>query len=109
MGSDPVAGRTNYLGIRHSHFRITLRDWLRGLDKALIAIASALTFILTAMVAMVIHRIHSVHRMVRIAGQELMLRLLRPQRGMLSGVLVVPTLYFLQKKDICFQRCERLL
>jgi len=44
----------NYLGIRHSHFRITLRDWLRGLDKALIAIASALTFILTAMVAMVI-------------------------------------------------------
>jgi hypothetical protein len=44
----------NYLGIRHSHFRITLRDWLRGLDKALIAIASALTFILTALVAMVI-------------------------------------------------------
>lgn len=44
----------NYLGIRHSHFRITLRDWFRGLDKALIAIASALTFILTAMVAMVI-------------------------------------------------------
>ena len=54
MGSDPVSGRTNYLGIRHSHFRTTLRDWLRGLDKALIAIASALTFILTAMVAMVI-------------------------------------------------------
>src|SRR5690348_3386572 len=46
---------TNYLGIRHSHFRITLRDWLRGLDKALIAIASALTFILTAMVAMVVY------------------------------------------------------
>jgi hypothetical protein len=45
----------NYLGIRHAHFRITLRDWLRGLDKALIAIASALTFILTAMVAMVIY------------------------------------------------------
>src|SRR4051812_3966872 len=44
----------NYLGIRHSHFRITLRNWLRGLDKALIAIASALTFILTAMVAMVV-------------------------------------------------------
>jgi hypothetical protein len=39
----------NYLGIRHSHYRITLRGWLRGLDKALIAIASALTFILTAM------------------------------------------------------------
>lgn len=46
---------TNYLGIRHVHFRITLRDWLRGLDKALIAIASALTFILTAMVAMLIY------------------------------------------------------
>jgi len=44
----------NYLGIRHSHFRITLRGWLRGLDKALIAIASALTFILTAMVAMLV-------------------------------------------------------
>ena len=45
----------NYLGIRHAHFRITLRDWLRGLDKALIAIASALTVILTARVAMVIY------------------------------------------------------
>jgi hypothetical protein len=45
----------NYLDIRHSHFRITLRGWLKGLDKALIAIASALTFILTAMVAMVIY------------------------------------------------------
>ena len=42
----------NYLSIRHAHFRITLRDWLKGLDKALVAIASALTFILTAMVAM---------------------------------------------------------
>lgn len=45
----------NYLWIRHSHYRITLRGWLKGLDKALIAIASALTFILTAMVAMVIY------------------------------------------------------
>src|ERR1044072_7408499 len=52
--SAPISGTANYLGIRHAHFRITLRDWLRGLDKALIAIASALTFILTAMVAMVI-------------------------------------------------------
>ena len=55
-----IRGRTpwmaaNYLGIRHAHFRITLRGWLKGLDKALIAIASALTFILTAMVAMVIY------------------------------------------------------
>lgn len=55
MGSDPISpGAAIYLGIRHSHFRITLRDWLRGLDKALIAIASALTFILTALVAMLI-------------------------------------------------------
>ena len=44
----------NYLDIRHSHYRITLRGWLKGLDKALIAIASALTFLLTAMVAMAI-------------------------------------------------------
>ena len=44
----------NYLDIRHSHFRTTLRGWLKGLDKALIAIASALTFMLTAMVAMAI-------------------------------------------------------
>src|SRR5262245_51007649 len=44
----------NYLSIRHSHFRFTLRGWLRGLDKALVAIASALTFILTAMVAMAV-------------------------------------------------------
>ena len=44
----------NYLDIRHSHYRITLRGWLKGLDKALIAIASALTFMLTAMVAMAI-------------------------------------------------------
>ncbi len=45
----------NYLWIRHAHYRITLRSWLKGLDKALVAIASALTFILTAMVAMVIY------------------------------------------------------
>ena len=55
MGSDPISARANYLWIRHAHYRITLRSWLRGLDKALIAIASALTFILTAMVAMVIY------------------------------------------------------
>ncbi len=44
----------NYLWIRHAHFRLTLLDWLKGLDKALVAIASALTFILTAMVVMAI-------------------------------------------------------
>jgi hypothetical protein len=54
MGSDPISPRANYLWIRHSHYRITLRGWLKGLDKALIAIASALTFMLTAMVAMAI-------------------------------------------------------
>ena len=45
----------NYLAIRHSHFRITLRRWLQGLDRALIAIASALTFLLTAIVAMIVY------------------------------------------------------
>lgn len=44
----------NYLSIRHSHFRITLRGWLRGLDKALVAIAAALTFILTAIVGIAV-------------------------------------------------------
>jgi hypothetical protein len=46
---------TNYLAIRHAHFRITLRHWLEDLDKALIAIAAALTFILTAIVAMLVY------------------------------------------------------
>ncbi|HET9861962.1 MAG TPA: DUF6136 family protein [Steroidobacteraceae bacterium] len=46
---------SNYLAIRHAHFRITLRSWLQGIDKALIAIAAALTFILTAIVAMLVY------------------------------------------------------
>jgi hypothetical protein len=45
----------SYLAIRHWHFRITLRRWLRGLDKALLAIAAALTFLLTAIVAMIVY------------------------------------------------------
>lgn len=44
----------NYLDIRHAHYRLTLRGWLRGLDKALIALAAALTFILTALIAMAV-------------------------------------------------------
>lgn len=44
----------NYFGIRRSHFRITLQGWFRGLEKALIALAAALTFILTALIAMAV-------------------------------------------------------
>jgi Family of unknown function (DUF6136) len=44
----------NYLALRIAHFRITLGSWFRGLDKALIALASALTFLLTAIVTMLI-------------------------------------------------------
>jgi len=44
----------SYLQIRRRHYRVTLQDWFRGLDKALIAIASALTFILTAIVIVLI-------------------------------------------------------
>ena len=44
----------NYLDIRHAHYKLTLRGWLRGLDKALIALAAALTFILTALIAMAV-------------------------------------------------------
>jgi Family of unknown function (DUF6136) len=40
-----------YLDLRLSHYRLTLKAWFRGLDKALIASASALTFILTALLA----------------------------------------------------------
>src|SRR4051794_11732760 len=45
----------NYLGIRYSHYRITLQTWFRGLDKALIAVASALTFILTALIGLLLY------------------------------------------------------
>jgi len=44
----------SYFQIRQRHYRITLQDWFRGLDKALIATASALTFILTAIVLMLV-------------------------------------------------------
>lgn len=44
----------NYLGLRRAHFSVTLRAWFRGLDKALIALAASLTFILTAIVTMLI-------------------------------------------------------
>jgi len=44
----------NYFDIRRRHFRLTLQDWYRGLDKALIATASALTFILSAIVLLLV-------------------------------------------------------
>jgi len=43
-----------YLDLRLAHYRITLKDWFRGLDKALIATAAALTFILTAIVLLLV-------------------------------------------------------
>lgn len=41
-----------YQSLRAAHFRLTLIDWFKGLDKALLGLAAALTFILTAIVAM---------------------------------------------------------
>src|SRR3954471_6575295 len=45
----------NYLGIRRAHFRITLATWLKGVDKAIIAVAAALTFLLTALLGMLLY------------------------------------------------------
>jgi hypothetical protein len=45
---------SHYFEIRQRHYWLTLRDWYRGLDKALIATASALTFILTAILMAVV-------------------------------------------------------
>jgi len=44
-----------YLELRRSHFLFTLKTWFRGLDKALIAAASVLTFLLTAIVTMLVY------------------------------------------------------
>jgi len=44
-----------YQALRNSHFRITLKSWFRGLDKAFIAIVAVLQFILTAIVVMVVY------------------------------------------------------
>jgi len=44
----------NYHAIRTAHFRLTLKTWFKGLDKALLGLAAALTFILTAIVAMLV-------------------------------------------------------
>ena len=51
-----VASRVtpNYHAIRTAHFRLTLKTWYRGLDKALLGLLAALTFILTAIVAMLV-------------------------------------------------------
>jgi len=43
-----------YQQLRQAHFKITLKNWFRGLDKALIAVVAVLQFILTALVTMVI-------------------------------------------------------
>ena len=44
----------NYLALRSAHFRIMLKTWFRGLDKALLASFAALTFILTAIVTVLL-------------------------------------------------------
>ena len=44
----------NYSALRGAHFRLTLRGWFRGLDKTLLALAAALTFLLTAMVTLLV-------------------------------------------------------
>src|SRR4051812_33403880 len=38
-----------YFDLRLAHYRLTLKTWLQGLDKTLLASAGALTFILTAL------------------------------------------------------------
>lgn len=45
----------NYQALRTAHFRLTLKSWFKGLDKAVIAIVAVLQFILTAMVAMAVY------------------------------------------------------
>ena len=45
---------SSYHAIRTAHFRLTLKTWYRGLDKALLGLAASLTFILTAIVAMLV-------------------------------------------------------
>ena len=45
----------NYQALRTAHFRVTLKSWFTGLDKALIAIVAVLQFILTAIVAMTVY------------------------------------------------------
>ena len=45
----------NYPALRLAHFRLTLKSWFTGLDKALIALVTVLQFILTAIVAMMVY------------------------------------------------------
>jgi hypothetical protein len=47
--------RPNYSALRSAHFRLTLKSWFKGLDKALIAIVAVLQFILTAIAAMTVY------------------------------------------------------
>ena len=44
-----------YQAIRTAHFRLTLKTWLKGMDKALIAVIAVLQFILTALVSMLVY------------------------------------------------------
>jgi hypothetical protein len=44
----------SYFDLRLSHFRHTLKNTLRGLDKTLLAVFSALTFLLTALVTVLL-------------------------------------------------------
>ncbi|MEO8063950.1 MAG: DUF6136 family protein [Pseudomonadota bacterium] len=45
----------NYQALRTAHFRLTLKAWFKGLDKAVLAIVAVLQFILTAIVAMTVY------------------------------------------------------
>jgi hypothetical protein len=45
----------NYQALRMRHFRLTLKSWFKGLDKAVIAVVAVLQFILTAIVTMLVY------------------------------------------------------
>lgn len=45
----------NYAALRQAHFRITLKAWWAGLDKALIALLAALQFMLTALITLAVY------------------------------------------------------
>jgi hypothetical protein len=45
----------NYHALRTAHYRLTLKTWFKGLDKALLAIVAVLQFILTAIVVMIVY------------------------------------------------------
>ena len=61
------------------------------------------------MVPMVVHGVHPVHGLMGVAGEELVLRLLRPKRCMPGRVFVVPALHFLEEQDVRLHRGKCLL